>query len=152
MESDPSQLRLKYLLAMGEGIRLEYKEAKTSLPTNVFETICAMLNRDGGDTLLGVDIDGPVFTTVIPLPMEEVAGQVETTSGIESEKRRYNVGITSEKILQTIEQNASITISELASLIGVTERFIERNIQKLQSLGLLERIGGRKEGHWKVSQ
>ena len=54
-------------------------------------------------------LDGPVFTTVIPLPMEGVAGQVKTTSGIGSEKRRYNVGKTSEKILQAIEQDDTIT-------------------------------------------
>ena len=96
-------------------------------------------------------MDGPVFTTVIPLPTEVVAGQVETTSGIGSEKRRKSVGITSEKILQAIEQNDTITISELASLIGVTERSIERNIQKLQTVDLLRRIGGRKEGRWEIA-
>ncbi len=53
--------RLKQLLAMGEGIRVEYKEAKRSLPANLFETICAMLNRDGGDILLGIDDQGQVL-------------------------------------------------------------------------------------------
>ena len=61
MQNNPTQARLKHLLAMGEGIRVEYKEAKTALPTNVFETICAMLNRDGGDILLGVDDLGNVL-------------------------------------------------------------------------------------------
>ncbi len=98
--------------------------------------------------------DGPVFTTVIPLPVDTIGRkgpeQVGKMSDILSEERRKSVGITSEKILKTIEQNDSITISELASLIGVTERSIERNIQKLQSIGLLRRIGGRKEGRWVV--
>lgn len=61
MQSDPMQIRLKHLLAMGEGIRVEYKEARKSLPTSLFETICAMLNRDGGDILLGVDDQGRVL-------------------------------------------------------------------------------------------
>ncbi|WP_233189345.1 hypothetical protein [Geothermobacter hydrogeniphilus] len=39
---------------------------------------------------------------------------------------------------------------ELAVLIGITERSIERNIQKLQAQGLLRRVGGRKEGYWEV--
>ncbi len=60
METDPTQLRLKHLLAIGEGIRVEYKEARESLPANAFETVCAMLNRDGGDILLGVDDHGQV--------------------------------------------------------------------------------------------
>ena len=44
----------------------------------------------------------------------------------------------------------SLNFPELAILIGVTERSIQRNIQKLQTAGLLERVGGRKEGHWKI--
>ena len=42
------------LLRQREDIRLEFKEAKAELPETLFETICAMLNRDCGDILLGV--------------------------------------------------------------------------------------------------
>jgi len=52
--------RVKRLLNEKENIRLEFKEAATALPGNLFETICAMLNRDGGDILLGVDDKGSV--------------------------------------------------------------------------------------------
>ena len=31
---------------------------------------------------------------------------------------------------------------------GVSERTIKRDIAYLQSIGLLRRVGGRKEGHW----
>jgi ATP-dependent DNA helicase RecG len=81
-------------------------------------------------------MDGPIFTTAIPLSFKGIA--------------KENVGKTSGKILQEIEKNDTITIPELASLIGVTERSIERNIQKLQSDGLLRRTGSRKEGRWEV--
>jgi ATP-dependent DNA helicase RecG len=47
--------RIKQLLKSCEGIRLEFKEAVSALPKNLFETICAMLNREGGDILLGVN-------------------------------------------------------------------------------------------------
>ena len=53
--------RLKRLLEEQEGIRLEFKEARTALPVNVFETICAMLNRDGGDIILGADDNGKII-------------------------------------------------------------------------------------------
>ncbi|NCT75119.1 MAG: hypothetical protein GXC78_11350 [Chitinophagaceae bacterium] len=49
-----NQERVKRLLKQNENIQLEFKEAVTVLPGNLFETICAMLNRDG-DILLGVD-------------------------------------------------------------------------------------------------
>ena len=48
------------LLNQKESIRLEFKEARTALPSNLFETICAMLNREGGDILLGVDDIGNI--------------------------------------------------------------------------------------------
>ncbi|HYE56737.1 MAG TPA: RNA-binding domain-containing protein, partial [Chitinophagaceae bacterium] len=53
--------RIKRLLKEKENIRLEFKLAATTLPGNLFETICGMLNREGGDILLGVDNNGNVF-------------------------------------------------------------------------------------------
>jgi ATP-dependent DNA helicase RecG len=53
--------RVKRLLKQKENIRLEFKEAVTALPGNLFETICAMLNRDGGDIILGVQDNGTVI-------------------------------------------------------------------------------------------
>lgn len=43
-----------------------------------------------------------------------------------------------------------MTIVELASLIGVTERSKELNIKNLQEPGRLRRIGPAKGGHWEV--
>ena len=53
--------RIKRLLKEKENIHLEFKEATIALPGNLFETICAMLNRDGGDIFLGVDDNGNVL-------------------------------------------------------------------------------------------
>jgi ATP-dependent DNA helicase RecG len=39
--------RAQNLLNQAENIRLEYKDAATDLPRNLFEMICAMLNREG---------------------------------------------------------------------------------------------------------
>lgn len=50
--------RVKRLLKDKENIRLEFKEAKTALPKSLFETICAMLNREGGDIILGANDNG----------------------------------------------------------------------------------------------
>ncbi len=59
-------------------------------------------------------------------------------------------GKTSGKILAALTQDGNLTIPELAALIGVTERSIERNIKNLQEQGLLRRIGPAKGGHWEV--
>ena len=59
-------------------------------------------------------------------------------------------GETSGKILAALKQDRNLTIPELASFIGVTERSIERNIKKLQEQGRLRRVGPAKGGHWEV--
>lgn len=46
------------LLNQPEGISLEFKQARSGLPTDVFESVCAFLNRQGGHLLLGVHNDG----------------------------------------------------------------------------------------------
>lgn len=71
-------------------------------------------------------------------------------SGIQSGLSGKTSGITSGKILDLITENNLITIPEMASLIKVTERSIERNIQKLQAEGMLKREGGAKGGYWKI--
>ena len=38
----------------GESTTIEYKEAKKSLPRSLFESVCSMLNRNGGHIFLGV--------------------------------------------------------------------------------------------------
>ena len=53
--------QVKNLLSQKENIRLEFKKALKELPENIFETVCAMLNRDGGEIILGVSDDGLIL-------------------------------------------------------------------------------------------
>lgn len=53
--------RILRLLQQPENIHLEFKKAASSLPNNLFETICAMLNSEGGDIFLGVFDNGTVI-------------------------------------------------------------------------------------------
>jgi ATP-dependent DNA helicase RecG len=72
--------------------------------------------------------------------------------GKASDKATSHVGKTSGKILAAIRDKAEITIPELADIVGVTQRSVERNLQKLQREGLLKRVGGRKHGYWEVAE
>lgn len=45
----------------GEGLHCEFKEARENLPKNLFETVCAFLNTDGGYILLGVNDRGKII-------------------------------------------------------------------------------------------
>jgi len=59
-------------------------------------------------------------------------------------------GKTSGKIIDALNKNCFMTIPELAHMIGISTRSIERNLQKLQKDGRLRRIGPAKGGHWEV--
>ena len=49
------ELIIKNIINQGEKINTEFKEAETKIPKNLFETICAFLNRFGGNIILGVN-------------------------------------------------------------------------------------------------
>lgn len=49
------------IIENGEGITTEFKEAKKKLPDNLFESICSMLNRNGGHIFLGVEDNGDII-------------------------------------------------------------------------------------------
>jgi len=51
---------IQQLIKQGEGITLEFKTAQHEIPKNIFETVCAFLNRIGGTILLGVSDTGEI--------------------------------------------------------------------------------------------
>lgn len=52
--------RIQELINAGEGRKIEFKTARKALNRDLYETICAFLNRDGGDILLGIKDNGTV--------------------------------------------------------------------------------------------
>ena len=50
-----STMRVAELLRNGEGLSVGFKRCSGRIEHDVFETICAFLNRFGGDLLLGVE-------------------------------------------------------------------------------------------------
>ena len=52
--------KLQELLDGGENIAVEFKQSKSKLNKDVFESVCAFLNRNGGHLFLGTDDDGNV--------------------------------------------------------------------------------------------
>ena len=66
MKITPS--RINTLLTIGENLNIEFKRAGDGPKADTFESVCAFLNKAGGDLLLGVDDDG----TVVGLPPKSV--------------------------------------------------------------------------------
>ncbi len=66
-------------LARKERSTVEFKEARQALPGDLFETVCAFLNRDGGVILLGVADDGTI-EGVEPAAVERLTKDVVNLS------------------------------------------------------------------------
>ncbi|MCK5137854.1 MAG: ATP-binding protein [Bacteroidales bacterium] len=52
--------KLKEILTQGEGTEVEFKTSQFEMNKDVFESVCAFLNRKGGHLLLGVKNDSTV--------------------------------------------------------------------------------------------
>src|SRR3972149_258731 len=70
---------VKTLLKKREKIRIEFKEARSAVPQNLFETVCAFLNREGGSILLGIDNNGKV-TGVDPSAIDQMCADISSSS------------------------------------------------------------------------
>ena len=57
---------------------------------------------------------------------------------------------SSDKILAEIVKNRDISAKELATILGLTPRAVEKQISQLKVSGRIKRVGGRKIGHWEI--
>jgi len=55
-------------------------------------------------------------------------------------------------IYKMIKNSPQIIIPDIAKKTGLTERSVLRHIETLKKDNYIERIGGRKEGYWKVNE
>ena len=65
---------LKQIISHSESTEIEYKKSQTELARNVYESICAFLNRKGGHVVLGADDDG----TILGIDPGKVQRQIDT--------------------------------------------------------------------------
>ena len=54
------------------------------------------------------------------------------------------------KLLELIETRPNVTKEDMAKYIGISTTAIDKNINTLREKGILERVGGRKNGYWKI--
>ncbi|MFB9865638.1 AlbA family DNA-binding domain-containing protein [Rufibacter immobilis] len=67
------------MIRQGEGLSIELKQARKGLLADLFETVCAFLNKQGGHVLLGVKVDGTV-TGVAPEQVDQLKKEFTTLS------------------------------------------------------------------------
>ena len=71
---------LKELLKGREKRTLEYKRAWNEVPKNMFDTVCAFLNRDGGVIVLGVEDNGQIKKGVDPEAVHQMCKDISNQS------------------------------------------------------------------------
>lgn len=74
------ELDLKMVIRGREKRTLEYKEAWSELPSTLFETICAFLNRDGGVIVLGTTDEGKIDKGVNPKSIDQLCKNIANMS------------------------------------------------------------------------
>ncbi|MCR4743507.1 MAG: winged helix-turn-helix transcriptional regulator [Treponema sp.] len=51
-----------------------------------------------------------------------------------------------------IEENKFISQSKIAKELSLARETVNRNMKKLQKLGIIKRVGADKNGHWEVKK
>ena len=68
-----------------------------------------------------------------------------------TQKTIQNLTGQQQAILSFIKEHPEATRKEISeSLSNITEDGVKYNLSRLQELGLLKRIGGRKQGYWQI--
>ncbi len=57
---------------------------------------------------------------------------------------------SSQKILNLMQENNTITTEELAKILGISRRAVAKQIAKLKEQNKLKRIGAAKGGYWQI--
>ena len=98
--------------------------------------------------------DGNQFTARIwrtTQKEESTTQKTENTTQKEESTTQKNLTDTQKEILEYLKSHATASRKEIADEVGnVTEDGVKFILVKLQRVGLVKRVGGRKFGHWEV--
>jgi len=92
-----------------------------------------------------------------------ITEHLQNTFGMSSKEFGKEFGKGSEKssekeiptwniVLELIALYPKITAEEAGKIVGISSRATEKHIKKLKDSGIIERIGGRKEGFWQIKK
>jgi len=70
--------------------------------------------------------------------------------GLDTINDTLNLAYKEAIVIDIIKKNANVTIEELISITGFSRPTITRAISTLKQKGVLERVGAKKNGKWKV--
>ena len=56
------------------------------------------------------------------------------------------------KITDAIRRKPEITLDQLSEEVGIARRTLVRYIGALKETGRIERVGGKRYGHWEINE
>lgn len=56
-----------------------------------------------------------------------------------------------DKIIEVIQNDPKITQVELVKILNIPYRSLQRKMDEMKDSGRIERIGGKRYGHWKIN-
>jgi predicted HTH transcriptional regulator len=92
-------------------------------------------------------------TLTIPIIIEEEELTVEKSAENTEENENVPENVPENrlnKILNLIDNDVTISMLDMSTQLNVNHKTIKRDLQKLKSRGILERVGPDKGGYWKI--
>ena len=85
------------------------------------------------------------------LDAEKKQGKMITEELEPNKNVGINVGINEKKALEIIKNNPTTSATDIAQKLSISQRQAERIFAQLKEKHLIERLGSRKNGYWKVN-
>ena len=54
------------------------------------------------------------------------------------------------RIIEIIKENPNVSQDELGKLLNISRRVVQKYIKIFKDAGNIERIGGKRSGHWHI--
>ncbi len=101
--------------------------------------------------------EGDVFKLTVPLKERNESERVDdngTKTGTNDTKTGTDVHEEDieAKIVELIRENKKITQKEMQEQTGTSLRSIKRYISKLQSDGVIKKVGSSRSGYWEINE
>ncbi len=86
-------------------------------------------------------------------PLPNVDGEFGTKFGEEfGIKFGIKFGINEKRLLLMLHDNPSLTATDMADRLGISQRAVEKQMKKLKDMGVISRQGSRKNGLWVINK
>ncbi len=149
MKINMTKKDILHIIQSGEDRRTEFKESSSSLPSSLFETICAFLNTGGGIILLGVNDRGKVVgidKNVVPKLKIDLANQSNNPQKLEPvfmlSVRDFSID---EKIVLAIEVPESAEVHKTKNEIFLRNEDGDYKVTRLEKIA---EIVNRKKNYY----